>query len=44
MNTSANKVRLYELALENGRSGVALGNALRVLKGLGLTLVPKERR
>lgn len=31
------------IALENGRNGVSLGNALRVLKGLGLTLVPKER-
>lgn len=31
------------IALENGRSGVSLGNALQVLKGLGLTLVPKER-
>lgn len=31
------------IALENGRSGVSLGNALQVLKGLGLTLVSKER-
>ena len=31
------------IALENGRSGVSLGNTLQVLKGLGLTLVPKER-
>ena len=31
------------IALENGRSGVSLGNALRVLQGLGMTLVPKER-
>ncbi|HVR82383.1 MAG TPA: helix-turn-helix domain-containing protein [Luteimonas sp.] len=31
------------IALENGRGGVSLGNALQVLKGLGLTLGPKER-
>jgi DNA-binding XRE family transcriptional regulator len=32
------------IALENGRPGVALGSALRVLKGLGLTLAPVARR
>lgn len=28
------------IALENGREGVALGKALRVMRGLGLTLEP----
>lgn len=28
------------IALENGRAGVSLGHALRVMKGLGLTLQP----
>jgi DNA-binding XRE family transcriptional regulator len=28
------------IALENARPGVALGSALRVMKGLGLTLAP----
>jgi len=28
------------IALENGRPGVSLGHALRVMKGLGLTLAP----
>ena len=32
------------IALENGRSGVSLGPALRVLKGVGLTLAPVSRR
>ncbi|TJY59552.1 helix-turn-helix domain-containing protein [Sinimarinibacterium sp. CAU 1509] len=32
------------IALENGRPGVSLGSALRVLKGLGLTLAPVPRR
>lgn len=31
------------IALENGRGGVSLGNAMQVLKGLGLTMVLKER-
>ena len=32
------------IALENGRGGVGLGKALRVLKALGLRIVPQERR
>ena len=28
------------IALENARPGVSLGSALRVMKGLGLTIVP----
>ena len=28
------------IALENARPGVSLGHALRVMKGLGLTIVP----
>lgn len=28
------------IALENARPGVSLGSALRVMKGLGLTLLP----
>ena len=28
------------IALENARAGVALGHALKVMKGLGLTIVP----
>lgn len=28
------------IALENARPGVSLGNALQVMKGLGLTLAP----
>lgn len=31
------------IALENGRRGVSLGNALRVMKNLGLSLAPKVR-
>lgn len=31
------------IALENGRSGVSLGNALQVFKGLGLTMTLEER-
>lgn len=31
------------IALENGRRGVSLGNALRVMKNLGLSLAPKAR-
>ncbi|NCT68322.1 MAG: helix-turn-helix domain-containing protein [Rhodanobacteraceae bacterium] len=30
------------IALENARPGVSLGHALRVMKGLGLTLVPVQ--
>ena len=30
------------IALENGRPGVSLGHALRVMKGLGLTLAPAQ--
>ncbi|MDP1542269.1 MAG: helix-turn-helix transcriptional regulator [Polycyclovorans sp.] len=32
------------IAFENGRSGVSLGVALRVMRGLGLTLSPAIRR
>lgn len=32
------------LALENARPGVSLGHALRVMKGLGLTLAPAQVR
>ena len=32
------------IALENARPGVALGSALRVMKGLGLTLAPTAAR
>ncbi|MDP9140479.1 MAG: helix-turn-helix domain-containing protein [Pseudomonadota bacterium] len=32
------------IALENGRPGVSLGSALRVMKCLGLTLAPVARR
>ncbi len=28
------------MALENARAGVSLGHALRVMKGLGLTIAP----
>lgn len=28
------------IALENARPGVSLGSALRVMKGLGLTIIP----
>jgi DNA-binding XRE family transcriptional regulator len=31
------------IAVENGRGSVRLGNALRVLKALGLHFVTKER-
>ncbi len=31
------------IALENGRSGVSLGSALSILRGLGLTLLPAAR-
>lgn len=31
------------MAIENGRGSVSLGRALRVLKALGLRIVPKER-
>jgi len=32
------------IALENARPGVSLGSALRVMKGLGLTLLPTAAR
>lgn len=32
------------IALENARPGVSLGSALRVMKGLGLTLLPSAAR
>ena len=32
------------IALENGRAGVSLGHALRVMKGLGLTLASAPRK
>ena len=32
------------IALENARPGVSLGSALRVMKGLGLTLLPTTAR
>lgn len=32
------------IALENARPGVSLGSALRVMKGLGLTIIPTARR
>ena len=32
------------VALENGRPGVSLGHALRVMKGLGLTMAPAAVR
>jgi DNA-binding XRE family transcriptional regulator len=31
------------MALENARPGVSLGSALRVVKGLGLTIIPSAR-
>lgn len=31
------------MALENGRGSVGLGKALRVIKALGLRIVPQER-
>ncbi|WP_266169029.1 helix-turn-helix domain-containing protein [Dyella subtropica] len=31
------------MAIENGRGSVGLGKALRVLKALGLRIVPQER-
>lgn len=36
--------RATVIALENGRPGVSLGRALKVMRGLGLTLHPVERR
>lgn len=36
--------RATVIALENGRPGVSLGHALKVMHGLGLTLRPVERR
>ena len=36
--------RATVIALENGRPGVSLGHALKVMRGLGLTLRPAERR
>ena len=36
--------RATVIALENGRPGVSLGHALKVMRGLGLTLRPVERR
>jgi DNA-binding XRE family transcriptional regulator len=36
--------RATVIALENGRPGVSLGHALKVMRGLGLTLHPAERR
>lgn len=30
------------IALENARPGVSLGHALRVMKGLGLTIAPAQ--
>lgn len=32
------------IALENGRPGVSLGLALKVMKGLGLTITPGEAK
>ncbi len=32
------------IALENARPGVSLGHALRVMKGLGLTIAPAQVR
>ncbi len=32
------------IALENARPGVSLGSALRVMKGLGLTMTPAAAR